>query len=277
MVSMSTPTDPSSDDELRALRARAYGPLADIHDDPVALARLQELESQQRNAAAPVVDEPSPLALFEEAPDAGTAPPPAAEAGAPDPVPGYGAPDAPGTPEDGIPSPDMAADEPERGARPWWRRTRVLWAASLVAAVLFGVGLTLSVQSVTAGKVATLGVDEDAEWPSSFGDRPPGGQQFDDFHGMSVLSYPQGFSGDPSQICLYALSNADGNGTVGAAGCGSGAFPASAALTVSEQLPRELREAFPVGTALQFVLDGEQVHVYAKAPGVGEPTPTPTP
>jgi len=33
-------------DELRALRERAYGPGADIHDDPAALQRLRELEGQ---------------------------------------------------------------------------------------------------------------------------------------------------------------------------------------------------------------------------------------
>ena len=33
------------ENELRELRARAYGPNADIQSDPVALARLSELEA----------------------------------------------------------------------------------------------------------------------------------------------------------------------------------------------------------------------------------------
>src|SRR3954451_4697205 len=40
-------------DELRALRARAYGPAADIHDDPAALRRLQELEPRASAPAPP--------------------------------------------------------------------------------------------------------------------------------------------------------------------------------------------------------------------------------
>ena len=40
-------------DELRALRERAYGPEADIQDDPIALARLQELESGVRENGVP--------------------------------------------------------------------------------------------------------------------------------------------------------------------------------------------------------------------------------
>ena len=35
------------DDELRALRERAYGRHADIHDDPAAMARLRELEDEK--------------------------------------------------------------------------------------------------------------------------------------------------------------------------------------------------------------------------------------
>jgi len=40
-----TPSAADAKQELRALRARAYGPNGDIQDDPVALARLSELES----------------------------------------------------------------------------------------------------------------------------------------------------------------------------------------------------------------------------------------
>lgn len=40
-----TPPAADAEQELRALRARAYGPNGDIQDDPAALARLSELES----------------------------------------------------------------------------------------------------------------------------------------------------------------------------------------------------------------------------------------
>jgi hypothetical protein len=42
------------DDELQTLRARAYGPDADIDGDPAALERLRELENDARSATAAV-------------------------------------------------------------------------------------------------------------------------------------------------------------------------------------------------------------------------------
>ncbi|WP_221585379.1 hypothetical protein [Microbacterium sp. G2-8] len=43
----------TGDDELDQLRRRAYGPAADIHEDPVALARLRELEGWADPVVAP--------------------------------------------------------------------------------------------------------------------------------------------------------------------------------------------------------------------------------
>lgn len=51
---MNNSTAPSlHEEELRELRARAYGPHPDIQDDPEALARLAELEGELRDLAAP--------------------------------------------------------------------------------------------------------------------------------------------------------------------------------------------------------------------------------
>lgn len=88
----------SEDAELAALRRRAYGPRADIVDDPAALARLTELErgalgatrgtaeraasgSHEPAAAADVAVGPrgSGVALTEPATDIGTAVPPPLE------------------------------------------------------------------------------------------------------------------------------------------------------------------------------------------------------
>jgi hypothetical protein len=49
-------------------------------------------------------------------------------------------------------------------------------------------------------------------------------------------------------------------------GCGAGPFPATIQLVVRGELPPQLLEHFPQGTALQFVLDGERIHVYSAAP-----------
>lgn len=48
----------AADDELRVLRARAYGPNADIESDPVALARLRHLE-EQRQGRPSILEIPS--------------------------------------------------------------------------------------------------------------------------------------------------------------------------------------------------------------------------
>ena len=47
-------TAPDEQRELEALRRRAYGPDADIFDDPDALARLTALEDRVRLERAPV-------------------------------------------------------------------------------------------------------------------------------------------------------------------------------------------------------------------------------
>ena len=50
MDGLSSP--PDLEHELSELRARAYGPLPDIQDDPAALARLRELEEAHTRSAA---------------------------------------------------------------------------------------------------------------------------------------------------------------------------------------------------------------------------------
>lgn len=258
---MSTPTD-SPLDELRALRERAYGPDADIHDDPVALARLEELQEQERFPVGPIAAEalnapadPSPAPTEHSAPSADerTAEPAAEGAVAEEP---------------GESDPQVAH------ARPWWRRRiPLLWAGSVVAGLLLGVALTLGVQAIDAGRVAVLQEDPEAEWPDEwFGSRPPDGRLFEEFHGLTVIVFPQSYGPDGSQHCLYVVTP-DQNGGFGAGSCGADAYPATASMEVGSLSPAELRDAFPDGTALQFVHDGSTVDVYSRAPSIVEPTP----
>ena len=110
--------------ELRALRARAYGPDADIDADRAARARLAELESSARAAAsAPEPARPTPTDVpgLDNGPEA-----------------------------DAGPEPDAAPEPPlvpvrERLARAWRRRpVAIAWTGSLVvvAAVVFVVQVT---------------------------------------------------------------------------------------------------------------------------------------
>ncbi|MFB7892085.1 hypothetical protein ACFC1I_07800 [Microbacterium sp. NPDC056044] len=169
-----------------------------------------------------------------------------------------------------------ALPDEEAPARPWWRRTPVLWAASVVAAMLLGAGLTALLQSLEAGKVGVLQVDADAAWPEEvWGGPTEDSRAFETFYGLSVLSQPQ-VTGDGTQEpvpCLIVFSGVSDNPSYLGGACGAGPYPAQAAMVVGRQAPAELRDRFPEGTALQFVLEGEQVHVYAREPGIVGPTP----
>lgn len=155
---------------------------------------------------------------------------------------------------------------------PWWRRrTPLLWAASVAVGVLLGAGLTLAVQAAAAGRVATLNQDPDAEWPSQFfGDRPPDALVFDDFHGLTVLTFRQPAQPGSAQTCLYVVTAPD---AFGAGTCAADAFAPTTSLEVGPDSPDALRERFPRGTALQFVLEGSNVQIYAREPRLVEPTP----
>lgn len=290
---MSTPTD-STRDELRALRERAYGPAADIHDDPEALARLHELEAQAGvtrgvGAVSARPDDAQPAAPTDPAPL--TATPAAATVNAhtgttptphptldPSPAaptdPAGGDEDAPG---DGIPSTDPeAAADTAPAPQPWWRRRMpLLWAGSVVAALLLGVGLTLGAQALDSGRVAVLHEDPEADWPREvWGGPTEDSVAFDDFYGLSVLSQPQALGQRSTPVpCLVIFVGVASNVSYVSGACGAGPFPAQSSILVDEQMPQELRERFAEGTALQFVLEGNEVRVYAREPGLVEPTP----
>lgn len=290
---MSTPTD-LPPDELRTLRERAYGRDADIHDDPAALARLRELEAQAaaardqardgahhgastagsaRDSARTSAGDGTGSAVLDTPGSTAAVVAAAREESAPR-SPLEDATDADARDPDGG---DLPGDgEPDAGAGPrwWWRRIPLLWAAtSVVIALLIGAGATLGIQALSSGRVAVLQEVPDGEWPDTFfGPRPANGRVFEDFHGLIVLAFPQKSDEGGSQACLYVLTSPSGSG-FGAVGCGAGSFPATVSMEVVGASPRELRDRFPEGTALQFVLEESGVHVYARAPGIVEPTP----
>lgn len=271
--------DPAA--ELRALRERAYGPDADINGDPAAMQRLRELEDGERirpaSSASPDIDvrrgrdedEPRTPRRVERAgivADSADATSAADAAGPAHPeVPS----EAPVTDNAtaGVPADDGVAAAASAPAQPWWRqRMRLLWAASLVAAALLGAAVALSVHAIGAGQVAVLSQNPDSTWPEGFfSPQPEGGATFEDFHGLTPVRVPQqmGPEGTISD-CLYVLVSPS-SGMLGA-GCSAGTFPATAAILVTEQSRAEVLERFQPGTALQFVLDGSEVRVYAAAP-----------
>lgn len=260
--------------ELRMLRERAYGPSADIHDDPIALARLRELEEASVAQAAARAAEDAALRY------PGTAV--VAEDEAPDP--------APGPAEATDPEPDadvgLAAD-PEPGSdqdqaphavpAKLGRRRSWLWAASLVVAGLAGAGAAVAVAETHPGRVAVLAQAPDSEWPSEFfGDQPQSGSRvFEGFLGLSVVIVPDAWGAIAAPECLFVLQAegpSPGSGSILSTGCAAGEFDMTASFAVTSSMPEQLREQYPVGTALEFIVEGAEVFVFAKTPIVPSPS-----
>ncbi|MBM3715375.1 MAG: hypothetical protein FJW64_06490 [Actinobacteria bacterium] len=302
-------------DELARLSARAYGPDADIAVDPAAVARLSELEEQERLRRATDPDAtpsgpadvflPLPLdgAAVRETPAAagiGTA----ADTTGTDSAGGTSTVEAiagadPADPANPAPHPDPARDaeaDPDEDAegaastspgrrrrrRPAMRSQRSLWmwagtiaAVAAVTSAATAVGTTFAPVSRSAGvaQVDTLQVDPSFVPPPLFWPTPDGVTGYDDFFGLTaVVGALRVYSDDAENLCLYLVPSEDiadtdssyrGGQVYG--GCGAGVFAPTAQLVVSDDAPAELQERFPVGTSLQFVLDGERIGVFSDA------------
>lgn len=253
----------SMTNELQALRARAYGPDADLHLDPVGVNRLRELEKIARGADSV---EPAPRSKEPDPPQSQ----PTAETRAPD--------DS---------NPAAAAEGVEAAKDPRPRRgstTRAVVALTAILAVTVAVtaAVTAAVsQRIQADprQVAVLSIDSGARLPEMFqnwqcsdGQCTPNeevpGDVFTQFYGLTTFTVPGGFMGSSDDsLCLTIVESSamstEGDSWSGPiyTGCGAGDFPATIQLPVSPRLPQELRDAFPEGTGLQFILEGDEVVV----------------
>ncbi|PPF90133.1 hypothetical protein C5B96_00220 [Subtercola sp. Z020] len=241
----------ANDEEIEALRRRAYGPAPDLHDDPVAWRRLRDLEGAKKLAQAPPQPEATPLAVAEHP--------------------------APPTAADTDPRTDPVEQAPSRPLR-LYRATRRARRSS----VLIGVGATLVATSVLAAvilvprvqvdpfqagarQVARLSLDSDFTTPAFFaGTDDVFG--FEQFHGLRAVVSRTGFfamSSDENDDCLSIYSEAnmvaatsDSFSGQAVGGCAAGGFPAIVQFRPdAEGSPDELRSAFPAPAALQFVYD----------------------
>jgi len=228
------------DDELSALRRRAYAPGADISADPAALRRLIELESRD------VADDPAP---------------PVPEAA-----------DEPSGPSDAG-EPPVASDPPRRRFRmPRLRRsTTILLTAAALVVVCAGTALVLvqRVQTdplqVGATQVARLAPDPGFRPPSSFTRGVSSGvTSYAEFEGFRVAVYASFDAGEGGPKCMTvwqpALLQELGDGTSYDGqylmpSCGAGLFPPTATMLLSEGTPELRNGDLPAGTALQFVYD----------------------
>lgn len=261
--------DAALDDELRVLRARAYGPAADIAGDPVAAMRLRELEDlrvQAQTAAAPPP-------VSEEASDA------AAEAAIAT-VPVVDAPLAHGSV-----LVEQEGEPPITGSRSFLlRHRRVLWLCSVVASAVAAAAITYAAVSFSpvtvssnAPQIATLAPDPVSEFPTGFFGTTEDTPVWE-FHGLTLFLGMGGTNTGAGDRCLNAfdttqLPTADdvASGSYGYGGasytaCEAGVFPATIVVPLDglpgDVTPEALRTQFPEGKALQFVLDGDRIGVF---------------
>ncbi len=230
------------DDELRALRERAYGPHADISLDSVALKRLRELEGGGREQKSPTVEgspelSPEPVAFVKD------------------------------------------GSEPSTRDR-FQSLSRVRRSTVLLFVGLAFVGMIIAVSpalidrihtdplQVGADQVARLSVEPGYRVPSFFNGAPTSNnsipQGFQAFHGLRVVKSDFGiFASGPDDSCLTIYVDADitdpgTNSLSGPSffGCSAAGFPATVQFVVTAYgLPEELTSAFPGSRALHFVYD----------------------
>ncbi|UPL14193.1 hypothetical protein [Microbacterium galbinum] len=261
-----------SDDELRALRARAYGRDADIDGDPAAIARLRALEAQAAPAALVVT------APVREVPVVSVAPAPPVEEAAT-----YAAPDEFGRsgelPRTGEPPAiDAENAEPEhpspsrlrtlftpRPSAPW------LWlGAACIALAAFGSAVVVSaMRSADPGLVAEIAIDPDASWPESFGEKGPDAALFEEFAGLTIARGVEWLSFDESDaMCIVAIDTEEllgdsGGFQIAAWGCDAGSFPPVIRIEVTSAQPQALRDRFGDGTGLELIMRGDRIEVFA--------------
>jgi hypothetical protein len=232
-----------NEDELRALRRRAYGPDADIHLDPQAIERLRELEGGVR--------EPEPVRSADS-----SEPAPAA-----------------------VEQPVPIKDETERSAtdllRPRLRvrRTTLLIALGVAAvATILTVVLVVVQRSQTdplqlgSKQIARLSLDPAYKvsqyfYGTAFG-RDLEAQGFQEFHGLrAVVTVGYGSVSNDACLSVYPSSIDTSVKATSFSGqlivsCAAGGFPPIVQFRVDAAgLPTDFRSAFPDSAAVQFAYD----------------------
>jgi hypothetical protein len=254
-------------EELRRLRMRAYGPTADIDQDPHALERLSELESLHNppataTPAAPAGGGAEP-AVQNQQHDASSTTVKSSE--------------TPSSPE----QTDVPADGHAARARrlPLGRRIRLLWVLSVIASAAVAAAITHAAVSIApvsvsngARQIATLDPAGTSSVPAGLFGVGPSSLEWE-FYGLTLFESSSGY-GVPGSECFTAvateqlpeptteLNNWGVNGPM-FTGCRLGSFPAIIQMPAdTSDAPEEMRAEFPAGSAVQFVRDGEQIGVF---------------
>lgn len=265
--------DAEARSELAELRARAYGPDADLDEDPRAWARLRELEELERHRRAestpPIVVEGATPTLDGTAADSDSA---AADEAARD------ADDASDVDADG------ADERPARRPLVGRARTLWLWAGSLAAVAAVSSAAAIAATTFvpvprTAGvaQVDTLRPDPtvDTSALGAWGFDSADVAGYTDFHGLTAFAGSTAVDSAGTRADCLLLVDTAIIPELGASGafqggyrsgaCGAGVFPATVEFVVTSEMPDAFRERFPVGSSVQFVRDGDRVGVFSDA------------
>lgn len=253
---------PEQERELRGLRARAYGPTADIGADPIALARLRELESLGHlEIDAPL--EPAP------APDEG-----GARTDPPETVQRRGEADVGGDanrPGEGrAPAALVEAPAPFARTRAWVRAVSPgAWvvaagAVLVVAAVAWGVAQLTAPASDRA--LAELETDEvppailgDNYFSTLYGVTTEGMRMHESFRTVT----PWSWTGADGTRCL--LLTVEGFERIIDGACTPPGLDPITHITVWPGLSGELVGDLPQGSVIRFELHDRRVHVWVRA------------
>lgn len=264
--------------ELRALRVRAYGPAADIDQDPAAVDSLRELEALngESEPAVPAAVEatidaqPEPETQPESLPEPRIEAEPALSVSTEE------------RPED-LEAPPESSSRPRRRDRKRSTaslplRTRVLWALSVVASGALAVAITYALVSVSpvsassgARQIATLKPSALADIPAGWFGAGPSSVTWE-FYGLTLFETTGGYSAVGSE-CFTAIAteqlpkpDTDPNSWsingFASSGCRIRDFPATVQMTVDSNAPEDMRAKFPERSALQFVRDGDRIGVF---------------
>jgi hypothetical protein len=224
--------------ELAELRRRAYGPDADIGDDPAAAKRLHELEEGRRatsEAVSPPADEGA-----EPTHDSISA---SVENPAPE-------------PEDDVPTEHAPR-------RRWWRRVPV-WS---IAATALVVGATIGAASMTATvprpdvvlRVAASEGGRDAAWQRelrAWGISPDSAVAFEQYNGVGVWTA----SSDEGSRCII-LEN--GERPINAT-CVGGGFDPILDVTLYGGMDEAFDAPPPAGSVIRFIARDGAVEVWVR-------------
>jgi hypothetical protein len=284
MPEMST----AADEELRALRARAYGPTADIENDPAALRRLQQLEAMRQSRDAVGEDVASVPQTEAVRPPEPVSP---VQSGRGATRSGSGVPDERDDVLDVLAGtvaepPAQVAPKEEAAERlaAWFtvRTTRILWVVAIMAAAAVAAAVTFALVKISpvasssgAPQIATLESTSNLEIPAGWMGAGPSSAVFD-FYGLALVESAGGYyNGSVGSNCLtvfradqvpakdeFDVSEGWSYDGPMYTGCAVGTFPATVEVPFDSNAPKELSERFPSGTALQFVYDGERVGVF---------------